>query len=168
MLKVKRFFLEINTSNFNGIDIILPKDYSIKLETKKDFKLNKFFYKQIGSDHYWRDRLVWNDEEWISYVTNLNFETWVMKKGKDLVGFYEQEFHPSLNEVELINMGILKEYRGEKLGSTILKHSIKNAFKFKPNRVWVHTCSLDHEFALQNYKAKGFKIFKEEEINFTI
>ena len=91
-----------------------------------------------------------------------------MKKGKDLVGFYEQEFHPSLNEVELINMGILKEYRGEKLGSTILKHSIKNAFKFKPNRVWVHTCSLDHEFALQNYKAKGFKIFKEEEINFTI
>ena len=115
MLIVKRFFLEINTLNFNDVDIILPEDYSIKLETKKDFKLNKFFYKEIGIDHYWRDRLVWNDEEWLSYVTNLNFETWIMKKGKDLVGFYEQEFHPSLNEVELINMGILKEYRGENM-----------------------------------------------------
>ena len=33
-------------------------------------------------------------------------------------------------------------------------------------RMWVHTCSLDHKHALQNYKSKGFEIFKEEEIDF--
>ena len=32
--------------------------------------------------------------------------------------------------------------------------------------MWVHTCSLDHKHALQNYKSKGFEIFKEEEIDF--
>jgi len=32
--------------------------------------------------------------------------------------------------------------------------------------MWVHTCSLDHKHALQNYKSKGFVIFKEEEIDF--
>ena len=84
------------------------------------------------------------------------------------MGFYEQEYHPGNNEIELINMGILKEYRGMKLGSTLLKHSISVAFKKKTKRMWVHTCSLDHKFALQNYKSKGFKIFKEEKIDFVV
>ena len=82
------------------------------------------------------------------------------------MGFYEQEFHPAKNEMELINMGILKEFRGKKLGSILLMHSIQSSFKKKPKRMWVHTCSLDHEYALINYKSKGFEIFKEEEIDF--
>ena len=90
----------------------------------------------------------------------------VMKKNDKFVGFYEKEFHPSMKEVELINMGILKEYRGKKLGSLLLSHSIKKTFVIKPLRMWVHTCSLDHKYALQNYKSKGFKAFKEEVINF--
>ncbi|MDC1096111.1 GNAT family N-acetyltransferase [Pelagibacteraceae bacterium] len=166
MLKVKRYFLELN-SNKLKINKFNPKDsYEIVRDVKKNFKINKFFYKQIGIDHYWRDRLVWSDKEWAKYVAKENFETWIMKKNDELVGFYEQEFHPSIKEVELINMGILKEYRGKKLGSLLLKHSIKVATSKNPNRMWVHTCSLDHAHALKNYESKGFKIFKEEEINF--
>lgn len=30
-------------------------------------------------------------------------------------------------------------------------------------RVWVHTCTLDHLKALQNYQDRGFKIFHTEE-----
>ena len=63
-------------------------------------------------------------------------------------------------------MGILKEYRGRKLGSILLKHSIITSFKINLKRMWVHTCSLDHKFALKNYESKGFKIFKKEEISF--
>ena len=48
-------------------------------------------------------------------------ETHVLKKGDDLAGYYEQEYHPGSNEVELINMGVLKEFRGLKLGSTLVK-----------------------------------------------
>jgi len=29
------------------------------------------------------------------------------------------------------------------------------------SRVWLHTCTLDHPSALANYKARGFRIFKE-------
>ena len=35
------------------------------------------------------------------------------------------------NEIELINMGILKKFRGKKLGSILLKHAIKTSFKQK-------------------------------------
>ena len=35
----------------------------------------------------------------------------------------------------------------------------------KPKRVWLHTCSLDHENALRNYISRGMKIFKKESVN---
>ena len=163
--RVKRYFLEIKNFS-NPIELNIPENYKIILDDKKNFELNKFFYKQIGADHYWRDRLVWSDKEWLNYAENKNLETHVLKKGEDLVGFYEQEYHSESNEVELINMGILKEFRGLKLGSTLLNHAIASASRKNPDRMWVHTCSLDHKYALQNYQSKGFQIFKEEEIDF--
>ena len=163
--RVKRFFLEIKDFS-NTIDLNLPENYKIILDDKNDFQLNKFFYKQIGLDHYWRDRLLWSDKEWIKYVTNKNLETHVLKKGEDLVGYYEQEYHPGSNEVELINMGVLREFRGKKLGSNLLTHVLKKAREEKVSRVWVHTCSLDHQNALKNYKSRNFKIFREEQIDF--
>ena len=163
--RIKRYFLEMKSFS-NQIEINMTEQYQIILDDKKDFKLNKFFYKQIGIDHYWRDRLVWSDKEWSKYVKNINLETYILKKGKDLIGFYEQEYHPDSNEIELINMGILKDFRGLKLGSKLLNHAIASGSRKNPNRIWVHTCSLDHKHALQNYKSPGFEIFKEEEIDF--
>ena len=72
--KVKRYFLEIK--NFSDLaELNLPENHEVILSNKKDFQLNKFFYKQVGADHFWRDRLIWTDKEWPKYVSNLNFET---------------------------------------------------------------------------------------------
>ena len=74
--RVKRYFLEIKDFS-NTIDLNLPENYRIILDGKNDFQLNKFFYKQIGLDHYWRDRLLWSDKEIIelnkavTHVANL-------------------------------------------------------------------------------------------------
>ena len=163
--RVKRYFLEIKDFS-NPVELNLPSNYKITLDNQKNFNINKFFYKQIGIDHYWRDRLVWSDKDWLNYVKNKNLETHIIKRNDDLVGYYEQEYHENSNEIELINIGVLKEFRGLKLGSILLNHAIASASRKNPNRMWVHTCSLDHKYALNNYKSKGFRIFKEEEIDF--
>ena len=46
-----------------------------------------------------------------------------------------------------------------------LSEAIKKSFENKVNRVWVHTCSLDHKNALSNYISRGMKIFKTEILN---
>jgi ribosomal protein S18 acetylase RimI-like enzyme len=166
--KIKRYFLELKNKNIKNLSPKISESFKITLDIEKNFNVNKFFYKQIGIDHYWRDRLVWSDKEWTKYVCNSNLETWILRNGSNLVGFYEQEYHYQTNEVELINMGVLKEHRGNNLGSTLLRHVISSAYKKKIKRIWVHTCSLDHKYALQNYKSRGFKIFKEEEIDFAV
>ena len=84
-MKVQRFFLEVKKIDHKIIDLDLPKDIKIVLEYNKNFKINKFFYKQIGIDHYWRDRLVWSDNEWNNYLKNINLETWLIKNNNELI-----------------------------------------------------------------------------------
>ena len=167
MPKVQRFFLEIRKKQFLDKPLSILKKTEVSLNKEKDININKFFYRQIGKDHFWRDRLLWSDKEWHKYVDNINLETGVMKFKDELIGFYEQEFHKETNEIELIQMGILKEYQGKKFGSFLLEYILHKAFKKKIDRVRVHTCSLDHKYALDNYLSKGFKVFKEETINFS-
>ena len=85
-----------------------------------------------------------------------------LKKKDDLIGFFELIFHLENKEVEIAYFGILEEYQNKKLGSFLLSEAIKKSFNENINRVWLHTCSLDHENALKNYLARGMKIFKSE------
>ena len=162
--KVERNYLEINfikdlkeTSNF-------PENHSINLVDPVDFQLNKFFYKNIGKNHHWVDRLVWTEKQWINYVSDKNVKKYVLKNEKDLAGYFELILHQEKDEVEIAYLGLLKEYQNKKLGSYLLSAAIKNSFLDNPKRVWVHTCSLDHKNALSNYVARGMKIFKSETI----
>ena len=129
-----------------------------------DFQLNKFFYKNIGKNHHWIDRLIWTDKQWIDYVTDKKVKTFILKNKEDLAGYFELIFHPDKNEVEIAYLGLLEEYQNKKLGSYLLSTAIKNSFLSKPKRVWVHTCSLDHKNALKNYISRGMKIFKTETV----
>ncbi len=163
--KVERNYLEINSiEELNEPNNLLP-DFIIELVEPDDFKLNKFFYKNIGKSHHWVDRLVWTDKQWMNYTSDRSVKTFVLKKKDDLAGYFELIMHKDKKEVEIAYLGLLEEYHNQKLGSFLLSSAIRNSFKEKTNRVWVHTCSLDHKNALKNYLSRGMKIFKKETIS---
>ena len=163
--EVKRNYLEINSLEDLNQGSKPSDDYSLDLLDPINFQLNKFFYKNIGNKHKWVDRLIWTEEQWINYVSSKNVKTYVLKRKDDLVGFFELIHHQEKQEVEIAYLGILEEYHNKKLGSYLLSEAIKISFKNKIDRVWVHTCTLDHKNALNNYMTRGMKIFKTEIIN---
>ncbi len=163
--EVKRNYLEINSLKDLNQGSKPSDDYTLNLLDPINFQLNKFFYKNIGNKHKWVDRLIWTEEQWIDYVSSKNVKTFVLKCKNDLVGFFELIHHQEKKEVEIAYLGILEEYHNKKLGSYLLSEAIKISFKHKIVRVWVHTCSLDHKNALNNYVTRGMKIFKTEVIN---
>ena len=163
--EIKRNYLEINSLQDLKEGIKPSDDYSLSLIDPINFQLNKFFYKTIGKKHKWTDRLSWPEEKWITYVSSEKVKTYVFKFKDDLAGFFELIIHPEKNEIEIAYFGILEEYQNKKLGSYLLSEAIKKSFENKVNRVWVHTCSLDHKNALSNYISRGMKIFKTEILN---
>ena len=162
--EVERNYLEIySIRDLN--EVVKPnKDCSLNLLEPINFQLNKFFYKNVGKKHKWTDRLVWTEAQWIDYVSSKKVRTYIFKYQNDLAGFFELIFHSDEKEVEIAYFGLLEEFQNKKLGSYLLSQAIKKSFNSKVNRVWVHTCSLDHKNALKNYIARGMKIFKSETI----
>ena len=163
--EVKRNYLEIKSLKDLKEGNKPSENYSLSLIDPINFQLNKFFYKNIGKNHKWVDRLSWSEEKWINYVSSKNVQTFVFKNKDDLVGFFELIFHSEKNETEIAYFGILEEYQNKKLGSYLLSEAIKKSFKNNVKRVWVHTCSLDHKNALNNYVSRGMQIFKTETLN---
>ena len=162
--EVQRNYLEINSIEDLNKVTDPREEYSLNLLDPQNFQLNKFFYKNIGKKHKWIDRLVWTENQWIDYVSSEKVKTYVLKYKEDLAGFFELIFHSEKNEIEIAYFGILEEFQNKKLGSYLLSQAIQKSFKRDINRVWVHTCSLDHKNALNNYIARGMKIFKTETI----
>ena len=162
--EVERNYLDIHSiKDLN--EVVKPnKDCSLNLLEPINFQLNKFFYKNIGKKHKWTDRLVWTEAQWINYVSSKKVKTYILKYQNDLTGYFELIFHSDEKEVEIAYFGLLEEFQNKKLGSYLLSQAIKKSFNSKVNRVWVHTCSLDHKNALKNYIARGMKIFKSETI----
>jgi len=162
--EIKRNYLEIKSLN-ELVEVSKSLDvYSVNFLDPPNFQLNKFFYKNIGKDHHWVDRLVWSEKEWIDYVCNEKVSTYILRKEEDVCGYFELIFHKDKNEFEIAYFGLLKEYHNKKLGSFLLSFAIKKCFEKNINRVWVHTCSLDHDNALKNYLSRGMKIYKRETV----
>ncbi|MDC0616266.1 GNAT family N-acetyltransferase [Candidatus Pelagibacter sp.] len=162
--KIFRNYLEIKSlKDFKEVKKPLEGFY-VELSNPKDFQLNKFFYKNIGKKCNWIDRLVWTDLNWTKYISDKNLSTYILKNKNEIAGYFELLFNKDLNEAEIIYFGILDEYLEKKLGGYLLSEAIKISFTLKFKRVHVHTCSLDHKNALNNYLSRGMKIFKKEEL----
>ena len=162
---IVRNYLEIKSLNQLSEIKKSGDNYSLSQVIPNDFQLNKFFYKQIGKNYQWVDRLIWTDKNWIEYVSSPNLFTFVLKNNDDIAGFFELIYHKDKLETEIAYFGLLKEYIGKKLGGYMLSEAIKKSFSYNVKRVWAHTCSLDHKNALKNYLSRGMKIYNTETVN---
>ena len=146
----KKIFCEYAKSNnkilvSNGKSLVIktitsyyryPLDKTpLNLILDKEFLINKI--------NVLEERMV--DESLINYTikeNDIEINVFFNKETYDLIGWQNTDVYQNFNITFL---------------SSIRKNRI--------NRVWVHTCTLDHKNALNNYLTRGMKIFKTEIIN---
>jgi len=124
-------------------------------------ELNRFLYTSVGGDWYWLDRLNWTYSRWLDYLKRLEVQTWIAYVSGTPAGYIELESQPD-NNVEVSYFGILPQFTGQRVGGHLLSVGVQQAWAMGAQRVWVHTCSLDGPYALANYRARGFQLYKEE------
>jgi GNAT superfamily N-acetyltransferase len=124
-------------------------------------ELSRFLYTAVGGDWYWTDRLAWSYAEWLRYLDRPGLETWVATVSGTPAGYYELE-RQAEGDIEIAYFGLLPRFIGRGLGGHLLTCAVRRAWEMDARRVWVHTCTLDGPAALANYRARGFRVFKEE------
>ena len=163
---IDRFYLHLISRNDLIPSNCKEKNLEVILQKESTVDFCKFLYKEVGRDFFWRDRLKWSDQDWLNYISNDFFKLYILKQNNELAGYYELLYDPKISSMEIAYFGIFKEFFGKGIGGYLLTDAISTSFNQRINKVWVHTCTLDHANALKNYLARGMKIFKTEKIFF--
>jgi ribosomal protein S18 acetylase RimI-like enzyme len=163
---IDRFYLHLISSNDLIPSNCKEKNLEVILEKEPTVDFCKFLYKEVGRDFFWRDRLKWSTQDWLDYISNDFFKLYILKKNNKLAGYYELLYDPKVPSMEITYFGIFKEFYSKGIGGHLLTDAILTSFNQNINKVWVHTCTLDHPNALKNYLARGMKVFKTEKIFF--
>ncbi|MFE4858860.1 GNAT family N-acetyltransferase [Streptomyces sp. NPDC056670] len=133
-------------------------------------EFSRFLYTAVGGDITWLDRLGWSRAEWQRTLDKPGTETWVAYERGTPAGYVELEAQPG-GSVEIVYFGLIPAFRGRRIGGHLLTYGLRRAWdlaerwpELRPTeRVWVHTCSLDGEHAMDNYLRRGFKLFDTKE-----
>ena len=154
-------YLEIFAKEDINPKSVVQSDLKILNVKKPDPAFARWFYRSVGKKWYWVDRYYWSLGEWEEWIYGSNISMWTMELLGNFIGFYM--LHPqSEANIEVAYFGLLPGYIGGGFGGHLLTNALNEAFSMDATRVWIHTCSLDHPYALRNYKARGMKVYKVE------
>lgn len=139
-----------------------PEGFAVSRVWPPAPELNRQFYVAVGRDWSWTDRLNWSIDDWNQYARRVALQTWIGYFDGQPAGYFELESQPHGN-VEIAYFGLLPDFIGHGLGGALLTAAVECAWS-TPNtrRVWLHTCNEDHQHALNNYRSRGFRLYKTE------
>ncbi|WP_405620765.1 GNAT family N-acetyltransferase [Streptomyces sp. NBC_00076] len=129
-------------------------------------EFSRFLYASVGGDIRWIDRLGWTYARWQEYLDRSGVETWVAYDRGTPAGYVELDAQDD-GVVEIAYFGLIPAFRGRRIGGHLLSYGIARAWDLADRqpgvpptkRVWLHTCTLDGEHAMDNYLRRGFKLF---------
>lgn len=139
-----------------------PEGLAIVEAELPEYRFNRYLYQLVGEPWQWTDKLALSDDAWQAHVENDNLRTWVAYHRGSIAGYYELQRQPG-DQVELLYFGLAPRFVGSGFGGYLLTHAVRSAWSWGAvRRVWVHTCSEDHEGALNNYQSRGFRLYRTE------
>ncbi|MFI2206245.1 GNAT family N-acetyltransferase [Streptomyces sp. NPDC020192] len=129
-------------------------------------EFSRFLYASVGGDIRWTDRLDWPYTRWQEHLERPGVETWVAYDRGTPAGYVELDPQDE-GAVEIVYFGLVPAFRGRRIGGHLLSYGTARAWdlaercpeRTPTKRVWLHTCSMDGEFAMDNYQRRGFKLF---------
>jgi GNAT superfamily N-acetyltransferase len=121
----------------------------------------RYLYAEVGRAYHWTDRLSWSDERIRAYLDAGDVALHVLYVQGSPAGYFELRAHPD-RSIEVAYFGLMGDFIGRGLGGWLLTRAVQTAWTEGPERVWLHTCTLDHPNALPNYLRRGFRPVRHE------
>jgi GNAT superfamily N-acetyltransferase len=121
----------------------------------------RYLYQEVGRAYHWTDRLGWSEATTGAYLATPGVSVWLMSWEEAPAGYFELRQHED-GSVEIAYFGLLPDFIGRGWGKHLLTRAVQAAWQLGTDRVWLHTCTLDHPAALPNYLKRGFRPIRKE------
>jgi GNAT superfamily N-acetyltransferase len=113
-------------------------------------------FRRIGAPWLWFSRLAMDEAELLAIVHDPAIEVYAAIDPAGIeVGMVELDFRHA-TACEISYFGLVPELAGHGHGRWLMAEALGRAWRKGIDRVWLHTCTLDHPSALNFYRAQGF------------
>jgi len=117
-------------------------------------------FRRVGSPWLWFSRLVMADDALSAIVHDPGIAVYAVIDPAGIeVGMLELDFREA-GACEISYFGLIPELAGQGHGRWLMAEACARAWAKGVERVWLHTCTLDHPSALGFYRAQGFVVVK--------
>ncbi|WP_336232593.1 GNAT family N-acetyltransferase [Thalassospira sp. CH_XMU1458] len=160
-LEVVISFLEMQSPPERAPAIVPPGKVAIIRAENPTLSFYRYLYNTVGEPWLWWLRRLMSDEELSAILAKQETHVYVLYVAGVPAGFAELDLtdFESDNVIDLHYMGLMPEFIGKGFGKYLLDWAIDTAWSFKPTRITVNTCTLDHPSALGAYQKAGFAIY---------
>lgn len=113
-------------------------------------------FRRVGEPWMWFSRLVMPETELLAIIQNEAVEIYAVEDRRGIeIGILELDFRIA-GEAEIAFFGLVPELAGKGHGAWLMAQALGLGWRTGVNRMWVHTCTLDHPGALAFYRKHGF------------
>lgn len=117
-------------------------------------------FRRVGEPWLWFSRLVMPDADLRAILDDARVEVYAVTDRAGIeVGMLELDFRAAAT-CELGYVALIPELVGNGHGGWLMCQALALAWRRGVERVWLHTCTLDHPRALGFYRKHGFVAFK--------
>ncbi len=159
-IEVTTYFLEMRGAPDAG-PLACPQNAEVSQATGLTNDQYLALYHGVGEPWLWYERSELSGEELAELIHAPGVKIYVLRQNGVIAGFCELDTTPS-QHTQLLYFGLLPTFIGTGLGRFFLDWTVRRAFESDIERLWVHTCSLDHPRALPAYEKAGFSQYRKE------
>lgn len=117
-------------------------------------------FARVGAPWLWFSRLVMADDALVAILGDPRIAVHAVIDAAGIeVGMLELNFRHE-GACEIAYFGLVPELAGHGHGRWLMAETLARAWAKGIDRVWLHTCTLDHPHALGFYRAQGFTAIK--------
>ncbi len=118
-------------------------------------------YRKIGEDWLWFSRLRMSDLALAEIIHHPAVEISTLQIDGQDAGILELDFR-ELGQCEIAFFGVAADQIGQGLGRFLMSEAIRISWARPIERLWVHTCTLDHPKAMAFYRKCGFHPYRQQ------
>jgi GNAT superfamily N-acetyltransferase len=116
-------------------------------------------FQRVGENWLWFSRLVMSDDALTAIIHDPAIEIYAVLDPRNIeIGLIELDFRRAPN-CEIAFFGLIPELAGRQYGRWMMAQVMALGWRGGVERLWVHSCTLDHPSALGFYRAQGFTAY---------
>ncbi len=133
--------------------------WELQRHLEPDLDWYRKLFRAIGEEWLWFSRLQMNDQELRSILHHESVDVFALEVDGEEKGILELD-RREMPDIELAFIGVTADLVGKGAGRFLVSKALEIAWSHRPDRVLVHTCTLDHPRALDFYRRAGFIPYK--------